>query len=139
VADAPSATEEVQAETPSLGHRVGRVAAWLGGVALLFFLLDLLGIDLAAWFASLWDALIAVDVEYIVVGLVLQTLQTLLSGAAWVAILRAAYPEDRVGVMPVITCYAVAVAANGVLPANLGTLMMLVMFTAIIPPRRCPA
>lgn len=35
--------------------------------------------------------------------------------------------------MPVLTCYAVAVAGNDVLPANLGTLVMLVMLMAVIP------
>ena len=34
--------------------------------------------------------------------------------------------------MPVLTCYAVAVAGNDVLPASLGTLVMLVMLMAVI-------
>jgi uncharacterized membrane protein YbhN (UPF0104 family) len=63
---------------------------------------------------------------------VLQTLQTVLTALAWVGILRAGYPADRIKALPIITCYAVSVALNGVLPANLGTFTMLFMFTAII-------
>jgi len=110
-----------------------RVSIWLGGTALVFLLLDLLGVDLASWFSSLWDALTAVDVEYVLVGLLLQTLETLLSGIAWLAILRAAYPHAGIKAMPVLTCYAVAVAGNDVLPASLGTLVMLIMLMAVIP------
>jgi uncharacterized membrane protein YbhN (UPF0104 family) len=35
--------------------------------------------------------------------------------------------------MPIVTSYAVAVALNGVLPANIGTFTMLFMFLAIVP------
>jgi uncharacterized membrane protein YbhN (UPF0104 family) len=116
----------------SSSRRLLRVGIWLGSLAVGFFVLDLLGIDLSSWFASLWDALTAVDVEYLIVGLVFQTLETLFSGIAWVAILRAAYPSADVRVMPVITCYAVGVAGNAVLPANLGTLITMLMFIAVI-------
>jgi hypothetical protein len=34
--------------------------------------------------------------------------------------------------MPIITCYAVAVALNGVLPANIGTFTMLFMFLGVV-------
>jgi len=96
-------------------------------------LLHLLGVDVAGWLESLWDALTTVDPEYVALGLLLQTLETLLSGIAWLAILRAAYPQAGIGFLPVITTYAVAVAGNDVLPASLGTLVMLVMLLAIIP------
>jgi hypothetical protein len=66
-------------------------------------------------------------------GLGLQTLDTFLSAIAWLAILRAAYPRAGIEALPIITAYAVAVAGNDVLPASLGTLVMLVMLAAIIP------
>src|SRR4029077_21024106 len=40
------------------------------------------------------------------------------------------YPSTRFRV--VLACYAISVALNGFLPANLGTLVMLLMFTTII-------
>jgi uncharacterized membrane protein YbhN (UPF0104 family) len=114
-------------------RRIGRIALWLGGIALILALLNLLGVDLESWFSSLWDSLTTVDLEYVVLGLLFQTFETLLSAIAWIAILRAAYPQAGVKFMPVLTCYAVAVAGNDVLPASLGTLVMLVMLLAVIP------
>lgn len=118
---------------PSRRRKAGRTVAFLGVAALALVLLNVLGVDLESWFESLFDALTAVDPEYVVVGLLFQTLETALSAIAWIAILRAAYPRESVRLMPVLTCYAVAVAGNDVLPANLGTLVMLVMLMAVIP------
>ncbi len=47
-------------------------------------------------------------------------------------------PSAEIGALPVLTTYAVAVAGNDVLPASLGTLVMLVMLTAIIPESTFP-
>jgi uncharacterized membrane protein YbhN (UPF0104 family) len=127
-----TAPEPALVEAPSLGHRVGRVAVWLGVLAIAGILCQLLGIDLSGWISNLWDALSDVAVGYLVAGLALQTVQTVLTAVAWVSILRAAYPEAGIKVMPILTCYAVSVAMTGVLPANLGTFTMLFMFVAII-------
>ena len=88
-----TAPEPPLVEAPSLGHRLGRVALWLGGLAVAAFLCQLLGIDLRGWISNLWDALSDVAVGYLVAGLALQTVQTTLTAIAWVGILRAAYPE----------------------------------------------
>jgi uncharacterized membrane protein YbhN (UPF0104 family) len=109
-----------------------RIAVWLGGLALAGLICQLLGIDLRGWISDLWDAIKGVAVGYLVLGLVLQTAQTILTALAWVAILRAGYPRAGIKALPIITCYAVSVALNGVLPANLGTFTMLFMFLAII-------
>ena len=132
-------TAAVSVETaPSIGRRIVRIAAWLGSVAIALVLLDVFGVDLEAWFTSLFDELTAVDPEYVVAGLGFQTLETLLSGIAWLAILRAAYPQAGVKALPVLTCYAVGVAGNDILPASLGTLLMLVMLLAVIPESSFP-
>jgi uncharacterized membrane protein YbhN (UPF0104 family) len=109
-----------------------RIAVWLAALAVAGILCQLLGIDLRGWISNLWDALSDVAVGYLVAGLALQTVQTVLTAIAWVGILRAAYPEAGIKVMPILTCYAVSVALNGVLPANIGTFTMLFMFVAII-------
>ena len=64
----------------------------------------------------------------------MQTAQTLLAGLSYYGILKAAYPGG-VFFWPVVTAYAVGVAMNGFLPANLGTFVTLLMFVAVIP--RC--
>ena len=125
----PGATEP----SPGAVRRIALVVGWLCAVALVVLVLHLLGVDVEGWFTSLWDALTAVDPEDVLLGLGLQTLDTFLSAIAWLAILRAAYPRAGIEALPIITAYAVAVAGNDILPASLGTLVMLVMLAAIIP------
>jgi uncharacterized membrane protein YbhN (UPF0104 family) len=67
---------------------------------------------------------------YLVAGVALKTVQTTATAYAWYAILRYAYPTARFKL--VLACYAASVALNGVLPANLGTFALLIMFTTII-------
>jgi uncharacterized membrane protein YbhN (UPF0104 family) len=113
--------------------RLARAVAVIVAAALVLLVLHLLGVDVAGWFEDLFDALTEVDAEYVALGLVFQTLEGLLSALAWLAILRYAYPDAGIRALPIVTAYAVAVAGNDVLPANLGTLVMLVMLAAIIP------
>lgn len=118
---------------PSRGRRLGKVALWIGGSALVLLVLHLLGVNIRGWIESFWDALSDVSLAYIVPGLALQTVQTTFSALAWLAILRAAYRHVELPFGSVLAAYATAVALNGVLPANLGTLVMLFMFLAIVP------
>jgi uncharacterized membrane protein YbhN (UPF0104 family) len=127
------AAEPAPTQRPSLGRRIRRVVAWLVGLAVAALICQLLGIDLSGWISDLWDSLSAVSIGWIVVGLVFQSAQTFLTAYAWFWILRVAYPAAGVAMMPVLTCYAVSVALNGVLPANIGTFTMLFMFLAVVP------
>ena len=67
-----------------------------------------------------------------VAGVLLETAQTSLAALAWYGILRAALPRARVSYRLILACYAVAVALNTFLPANLGTWVMLLMFTTLL-------
>jgi uncharacterized membrane protein YbhN (UPF0104 family) len=95
-------------------------------------ILNLLGVDVRGWLSDLWDQIQEVPVSYIIAGLAFQTGQTVLAGLSYYGILRAAYP-GQVEFWPVVTAYAVGVAMNNFLPANIGTFVTLVMFVAIIP------
>jgi uncharacterized membrane protein YbhN (UPF0104 family) len=112
--------------------RLVEVAAWIIGVVVLIVILELLGVDVTGWLSSLWDQMKAVPPGYIVAALVFQTGQTVLTGLSYYGILGAAYPGE-VTIRPIVTAYAVGVAANGFLPANIGTFITLMMFIAIIP------
>jgi uncharacterized membrane protein YbhN (UPF0104 family) len=92
---------------------------------------NMFGWDVRGWFSNLWDTLSSISLAYIVAGCALKTVQTSLTAYAWYAILRFAYP-DRVRWREILACYAASVALNGFLPANIGTLVMLLMFTTII-------
>ncbi|MFN8217921.1 MAG: YbhN family protein [Solirubrobacterales bacterium] len=116
---------------PPLARRLVRIAAWVGGVALAVFVLGLLGIPVGAWLRELLHEVREVPPWAIVAGVLLETAQTSLAALAWYGILRAALPDDRVSYRLVLACYAVAVALNCFLPANIGTWVMLLMFTAL--------
>jgi uncharacterized membrane protein YbhN (UPF0104 family) len=113
-------------------RRLGRVGLWLLGIAVGVWILDLLGVDVTGWLSDLWDRVKEIPPGYIVAALIFQTGQTVFAGLAYYGILRAAYP-DAVERAPIITAYAVGVAMNGFLPANIGTFVTLIMFVAIIP------
>jgi uncharacterized membrane protein YbhN (UPF0104 family) len=96
------------------------------------WLLNLLGVPVGDWIHKLWENVRSVPAQAIVAGAALDTAQTVFAALSWVTILRAAFPDVKVPVRPVLASYAVAVALNGFLPANIGTLVMMVMFTSLI-------
>jgi uncharacterized membrane protein YbhN (UPF0104 family) len=117
---------------PSRRRRLLKVVAWLAGTAIVLVLLHLAGVDVLGWLQSLWDEIKAVPPGYIAAGLLFQTGQTVLAAVSYYGILSAAYPGE-VTLPPVVTAYAVGVAINNFLPANIGTMVTLLMFVAIIP------
>jgi uncharacterized membrane protein YbhN (UPF0104 family) len=129
-----SAVPEAGAAPPA-GHgrarRLAEVGAWLLGVAVFVWILELLGVDVTGWLSNLWHQIKAVPVQYVVAGLIFQTGQTILCGYSYYGILQAAYPAE-VAVRPVVASYAVGVALNCFLPANIGTFVTLLMFVALI-------
>ena len=117
---------------PSRKRRLVKVAAWIAGIAAVVVLLNLVGVDVTGWLSDLWKQIKGVPAEYIVAGIVFQTGQTVLCGLSYYGILGAAYPGE-VAIAPVVTAYAVGVAMNNFLPANIGTFVTLLMFVALIP------
>src|SRR5271154_3138493 len=105
---------------------VALVIVVIGAAATLF------GWDISGWFKTLWHAVTAISIGYLPAGIALITLQTTMTAYAWYSILRYGYPDSGVRWVQILACYAAAVALNSVLPANLGTLAMLLMFTTII-------
>jgi uncharacterized membrane protein YbhN (UPF0104 family) len=113
------------------GHPFRRIVSILAFIVVAGAFANLVGWDIRGWFQSLWDTLTTITVEYIVAGIVAMTVQTTATAYAWYAILRYAYPEE-VQFRQVLAAYAAAVGLNNVLPANLGTVVMFVMFTTVI-------
>ena len=74
-----------------------------------------------------------ISLGYLVAALVAQTAQTTLIAFAWLPILRYAYPDAEIPFRPVLASYAVGVALNGFLPANIGTFVMMFLFLTFIP------
>jgi uncharacterized membrane protein YbhN (UPF0104 family) len=104
----------------------------MAGIALALWVLDLLGVPVSDWIHKLFTSIRSVPTGAIVGGIVLEIFQTVFAALSWVTILRAAFPDVKIPVRPVLASYAVAVALNGFLPANIGTLVMMLMFTTVI-------
>jgi uncharacterized membrane protein YbhN (UPF0104 family) len=120
-------------DDPSRWRRIVKVVAWLIGVAVVVFILHLLGVDVSGWLDSVWDALTNISFWYLLAGWAVQTVQTTLTALAWYFILRAGFPRAPIPYLQVLAAYAAGVALNGFLPANIGTFVMLLMFVALIP------
>jgi uncharacterized membrane protein YbhN (UPF0104 family) len=118
---------------PSRRRRLVKVGAWLVGVIVVVAVLQALGVDVRGWLSSVWDALTEISAQYLIAGWALQTVQTTLTALAWHFILRAGFPHAPLSYLQVLAAYAAGVALNGFLPANLGTVVMLLMFVAMIP------
>ena len=112
-----------------------KIALWLAGVALFWVVLDLLGVDVWGWIKSLWHQIKDLwesNPGYFIGALAFQFGQTFFAGLSYYGILKAAYKEEA-EFWPIVASYAVGVAMNGFLPANIGTFVTLFMFVAIIP------
>jgi uncharacterized membrane protein YbhN (UPF0104 family) len=112
--------------------RLARIAIWIGGVVLLIAVLDLLGVPASDWIRELFRKIGDIPPWAVAAGVVLETAQTSLAAFAWFGILRAALPNAGVSYRLILACYAVAVALNTFLPANIGTWVMLLMFTTLL-------
>jgi uncharacterized membrane protein YbhN (UPF0104 family) len=109
-----------------------KVFKWLAGIAIGLVVLQLLGVDVIGWLEDLWSEISDIPKGYLVAALFFQTAQTFFAGLSYYGILKFAY-KDEVTLWPVVAAYAVGVAMNGFLPANIGTFVTLLMFVAIIP------
>ena len=119
------------AGAPKRRIHVRRLLIGALGIVVIGAFANLVGWDLRGWFSDLWDTISAISLGYLVAGVTLKTVQTSLTAFGWYSILRFAY-RDAVRWRDIWACYAASVALNGILPANIGTLVMLLMFTAII-------
>ncbi|HME01606.1 MAG TPA: lysylphosphatidylglycerol synthase domain-containing protein [Solirubrobacteraceae bacterium] len=98
----------------------------IGAAATLF------GWNISGWLKHVGSTIRSISLGYLLAAIVLITLQTTTTAVAWYSILRFAYPSSGVRWIQIYACYAAAVALNFVLPANLGTLAMMLMFVSII-------
>jgi uncharacterized membrane protein YbhN (UPF0104 family) len=92
---------------------------------------NLLGWDLRGWFHNLWQTVTTISVASLIAAIAFMIVQTTATAFAWYSILRFAYPE-RTKWRDILAGYAVSVALNGILPANIGTLVFLIMLTGLL-------
>src|SRR4051812_10061748 len=80
-----------------------------------------------------WAHLSAVRWAPLGIALALNALKLGLRGIAWRNILAAAYPEERVGRLPVIGAYVAGVGVNAIAPARAGDVVKLYLVKRRIP------
>jgi uncharacterized membrane protein YbhN (UPF0104 family) len=105
---------------------IGVVVVVIGAAAYL------LGWDIRGWFRQLWDVITTISIGYLLGGIAFKVAQTMLVAYAYFEILKFAYPGE-VRWLEILACYSASVALNNVLPMSLGTLVLLIMFTQLIP------
>ena len=108
-----------------------RMVMWALIVVVIGAAANLLGWDLRGWFHSLWNTMTTISVGSLIAAIALMIVQTTAMAFAWFSILRFAYPGRRSGA-DILAGYAVSVALNGILPANIGTLVFLIMITVLV-------
>jgi uncharacterized membrane protein YbhN (UPF0104 family) len=113
------------------GHPVRRILFIVASIVAIGAAANLLGWDVRGWFEQLWDTLSSISAKYVVPAVILLTLKTTATAFGWYAILRYAYPGE-VQFRVVLAAYSTCVALNWILPANLGTIVMFFMLTAVI-------
>jgi len=93
---------------------------------------NLLGWNILGWLEQVWDTMTSISLASLLAAILLVTLQTGLTAFGWYWILRYGFPDVHIRWLDIFALYAASVALNNVLPANLGTLMYLIMLTATI-------
>ena len=133
-----SAIEPTVEVRPPRRKRIGKMVAWLVGLAVFWLVLSCLVSTFAAGWTDLWDQIKDIwDANRPGTSsgaLVLQTGSRRCFDRALVLRHPArGLPGAGRRSWPIIASYAVGVAMNGFLPANIGTFVTLLMFVAIIP------
>jgi uncharacterized membrane protein YbhN (UPF0104 family) len=108
-----------------------RLLMWALIVVVVGALANLLGWDLRGWFSSLWHTMTTISVGSLVAAIACMIVQTSATAYAWYSILHFAYPQ-RAKWRDIFAGYAVSVALNSILPANIGTLVFLIMLTGLL-------
>ena len=133
MSEAIAGTMAVDAPPPEgRARRMMKVGAAIVATVVVVAFLHVIGVDVGGCLRDLWDQISDLQAKTIVGGVAVQTMGTTLAGLSYYGILRAAYPGE-VQIAPIVAAYAVGVAMNGFLPANIGTFVTLIMFTTIIP------
>jgi uncharacterized membrane protein YbhN (UPF0104 family) len=108
-----------------------RILWWALLVVVIGAAANLLGWDIRDWFHSLWNTVTSISAASLIAAILLMIVQTSATAFAWYSILHYAYPE-RTKWRDILAGYAVSVALNGILPANIGTLVFLIMVTVLL-------
>lgn len=126
-----AAAQEAPAPTTRPRPLWRRILLWAVIVFVIGAAANLLGWDIRGWFHDLWKTITTISVGSLIAAIALMIVQTTATAYAWYSILHFAYPE-RTKWRDILAGYAVSVGLNTILPANLGTLVFLIMLTGFL-------
>jgi hypothetical protein len=140
--DSLSAGRSDKSAQPRLPLPAGtkRIASWAAGVVLgvvvLVASIEFVrrqGLDPWTWFADVWVLMAGIPAPFVIVACVLKASEVSLNAAAWRTVLRAAYPEERIGFRQALGAVQGGVGILAVIPPKFGSFIVLGLYRAAFP------
>ncbi len=91
------------------------------------------GADPGAWLALVWSHVAAVPPMFIVAACALKAAEVILNTGAWVAVIRAAYPEQGMTVRRALGVVQVGIAMVTIAPPKIGGVALVGLYRAAFP------
>lgn len=117
-----------------------RTAIWAASVALgiVVFLgslefLQRQGIDLWTWLADVWVLIAAIPAPFVVLALTLKAAEVSLNASAWATVMRAAYPDERIGFRQMLGVVQGGVGIFAVIPPKFGGFAVFGLYRLAFP------
>ena len=123
-----------------------RVARWAAGVVLGIVILVASiefvrrqGLDPGTWFTDVWVLIAGIPAPFVILACTLKAAEVSLNAAAWKTVLRAAYPEERIGFRQTLGVVQGGVGIFAVIPPKFGGFAVLGLYKAAFPSLRITA
>jgi Lysylphosphatidylglycerol synthase TM region len=123
-----------------------RVARWAAGVVLGIVILVASiefvrrqGLDPWTWFTDVWVLIAGIPAPFVILACTLKAAEVSLNAAAWKTVLRAAYPEERIGFRQTLGVVQGGVGIFAVIPPKFGGFAVLGLYKAAFPSLRITA
>jgi hypothetical protein len=110
---------------------VSGVAVGVLAASVIFIARD--GADISSWLGHVWAQIAAVPTVYVVVACGLKALEVVLNTGAWVAVLRAAHPEQAVSFRQALGAVQGGIGIAAVVPPKLSGVPVLGLYRVAFP------
>jgi hypothetical protein len=117
-----------------------RTVSWAAGIALGIVVLVVSivfvrrqGLDPGTWLADIWVLIGGIPAPFIILACTLKAAEVSLNAVAWTTVLRAAYPEERIGFRQTLGVVQGGVGIFAVIPPKFGGFAVLGLYKAAFP------
>jgi hypothetical protein len=91
------------------------------------------GLDPWTWFADIWVLIAGIPAPFVILACTLKAAEVSLNAAAWKTVLRAAYPEEKIGFRQTFGVVQGGVGIFAVIPPKFGSFAVLGLYRAAFP------